>query len=114
MLCPALNDHLVIAGELELWAKEAAGIRIAQDASLRRHGGDIEPCPAGEERPHQRPDAKDQNVLQREPVGVGRQFVPQPLHVEASSTKKGPRQILLSGLRWTVPPVRSIRRMAPP
>jgi len=97
-LCPTVNDHLVVPGELELRTKEAAGVGVTQDAGLRGHGGDVEPRPAGEERPHQRANAKDQHVLWRESIGVGRQFVPETFHVEPPPAEKSPGQVLLGGV----------------
>ncbi len=58
-----LQDELIVASELELRAKETAGIGVAQDPRLGGHSSDIEPCAAREEGAHQRPHAEEERIV---------------------------------------------------
>ncbi len=101
MFGSTLNYQLIVSGELEFGAEEAAGVGVAQNARVGRHGSDVEACAPGEQSTHQRPNAKDEDILGRKPIGVRRQFVPQPLDVEPPPAQEPTGQMLLSGMGLT-------------
>ena len=62
----AAEDHLVVAGVLQLGAEEPAHHREAEQPGLRRDGGDDGAVAAGSGRPHQETGAEDEQVLRIE------------------------------------------------
>ena len=72
----AANDHLVVAGVLQLRSPEAAHHREGEQPGLRRDGGDDGAIAAGSGRAGQQTGAEDEQVLGIEGLDLGADPVP--------------------------------------
>jgi len=67
---PALNDQGVVAGELELRAEGASGVRRGERVVERPLGDDVEPARRRREGARERPGSEHELVLRRQGVGL--------------------------------------------
>ena len=83
----AAEDDLVVAGMLQLGAKEAAHHRVGHQPGLRRDGGDDGAVGARRRRAAKQPGAENQQVVRRERSGLWRHPIPQHPGVRAQAAE---------------------------